>query len=47
LAAHTAAIPISPHADIDIPSAGSALAIDINVDPRAPVGPIATMVAID
>jgi hypothetical protein len=46
LAVHTAAIPISPDADIDT-SAGSAPAIDINVDPGAPVGSIATAVAID
>ena len=40
LAVHTAAIPIPPHADIDIPSAGSAPAIDIDIHPGAPVRPV-------
>ena len=40
LAAHTAAIPIPPHADIDIPPAGSATTIDIDIHPGAPVGPV-------
>jgi hypothetical protein len=40
LAAHTAAIPISPHADIDVPSSGAVPAIDIDVHPGAPICPI-------
>jgi hypothetical protein len=30
-------IPIAPHVDVDIPSAGSAPAIDIDIHPHAPV----------
>jgi len=37
LAAYTAAIPIAPHADIDIPSSGAVPAINTNVDSRAPI----------
>jgi hypothetical protein len=40
LAAHTAAIPISPHADIDAPSSGAVPTIDIGIHPRAPICPI-------
>jgi hypothetical protein len=40
LAAHTAAISISPHADIDVPSSGAVPAIDIDIHPGAPICPI-------
>src|SRR6185295_5335542 len=39
LAAHTAAIPISPHADIDVPPSGAVPAIDIDTHPGAPICP--------
>jgi len=37
LLAASRGIPIAPHVDVDIPSAGSAPAIDIDIQPRAPV----------
>jgi hypothetical protein len=55
LAAHTAAIPISPHADIDVPSSGAVPAIDtststlvrlsaLSLSPRRPQTSMSTLV---